>query len=77
MGAKAEIYSIMNDLKKAGKAVIMVSSELAECMGVSDRIYVMHEGEITGVIGTEEIENLTEEQVVGLATGANKKMSEG
>ncbi len=77
VGAKAEIYSIMNDLKKAGKAVIMVSSELAECMGVSDRIYVMHEGEITGVIGTEEIENLTEEQVVGLATGANKKMSEG
>lgn len=77
VGAKAEIYGIMNDLKKAGKAVIMVSSELAECMGVSDRIYVMHEGEITGVIGTEEIGNLTEEQVVGLATGANKKMSEG
>lgn len=77
VGAKAEIYSIMNDLKKAGKAVIMVSSELAECMGVSDRIYVMHEGEITGVIGTEEIKSLTEEQVVSLATGANKKMSEG
>lgn len=77
VGAKAEIYGIMNDLKKEGKAVIMVSSELAECMGVSDRIYVMHEGEITGAIETEEIKDLTEEQVVGLATGANKKMSEG
>lgn len=44
VGAKAEIFGIMNDLKKQGKAVIMVSAELAKCMGVSDRIYVMHEG---------------------------------
>lgn len=69
VGAKAEIYNIMNDLKKEGKAVIMVSSELAECMGVSDRIYVMHEGQITGLIEGEEMKHITEEMVVGYATG--------
>lgn len=71
VGAKAEIYSIMNDLKQQGKAVIMVTSELAECMGVSDRIYVMHEGVISGLIEGDEMKNLTEELVVGYATGAN------
>ena len=69
VGAKAEIYGIMNQLKQQGKAVIMVSSELAECMGVSDRIYVMHEGEMTGLIEGEDMKNLTEELVVGYATG--------
>ena len=69
VGAKAEIYGIMNQLKQQGKAVIMVSSELAECMGVSDRIYVMHEGEMTGLIEGEDIKHLTEEIVVGYATG--------
>lgn len=69
VGAKAEIYGIMNQLKKQGKAVIMVSSELAECMGVSDRIYVMHEGEMTGLIEGEDMKNLTEELVVSYATG--------
>lgn len=68
VGAKAEIYGIMNDLKKAGKAVIMVSSELAECIGVSDRIYVMHEGEMTGLI--EDPKEFTEELIVSCATGA-------
>ena len=71
VGAKAEIYMIMNDLKKEGKAVIMVSSELAECMGVSDRIYVMHEGEITGLIDRDQMKQVTEEMVVGYATAAN------
>ncbi len=68
VGAKAEIYGIMNDLKKAGKAVIMVTSELAECIGVSDRIYVMHEGEMTGLI--EDPKEFTEDLIVGCATGA-------
>lgn len=74
VGAKAEIYKIMNSLKEAGKAVIMVSSELAECMGVSDRIYVMHEGEMTGLIEGEDMKNVTEELVVGYATGAKKNL---
>lgn len=72
VGAKAEIYKIMNSLKEQGKAVIMVSSELAECIGVSDRIYVMHEGEMTGLI--EDPKEFTEELVVGYATGAKKNV---
>ena len=56
------------------QAVIMVSSELAECMGVSDRIYVMHEGEMTGIIEGEDMKNVTEELVVGYATGAKTNM---
>lgn len=74
VGAKAEIYKIMNALKEQGKGVIMVSSELAECMGVSDRIYVMHEGEMTGIIEGEDMKNVTEELVVGYATGAKTNM---
>ena len=70
VGAKAEIYTIMNELKTQGKAVVMVTSELAECLGVSDRIYVMHEGEITGLIENEDMKNVTEELVVGYATAA-------
>ncbi len=76
VGAKAEIYKIMNSLKERGKAVVMVSSELAECIGVSDRIYVMHEGEMTGVI--DDPKDFTEELVVGYATGAkNMNLSKG
>jgi len=72
VGAKAEIYKIMNQLKEQGKAVIMVSSELTECMGVSDRIYVMHEGEMTGIIEGEDMKHITEELIVGFATGTKK-----
>jgi len=72
VGAKAEIYKIMNGLKEQGKAVIMVSSELAECMGVSDRIYVMHEGEMTGIIEGQDMKHMTEELIVGFATGIQK-----
>ena len=70
VGAKAEIYKIMNGMKQQGKAVVVVSSELAECMGISDRIYVMHEGEMTGLIEGEDMKSITEELVVGYATGA-------
>ncbi len=48
VGAKYEIYCIINDLAAAGKSVIMISSELPEVLGMSDRIYVMNEGKITG-----------------------------
>ena len=74
VGAKAEIYKIMNGLKEQGKAVVVVSSELAECMGVSDRIYVMHEGEMTGLIEGEDMQHVTEELVVGYATGAKTNL---
>ena len=70
VGAKVEIYRIMNDLKAAGKAVIVVSSELTECMGISDRIYVMHEGFITGILEPGDMPGLTEDTVIKYATGA-------
>jgi ABC-type sugar transport system ATPase subunit len=65
VGAKFEIYQIMNDLAKQGKAIIMISSELPEVLGMSDRILVMHEGEITGEI--HDVEHATQEQIMELA----------
>ncbi|MCI6006015.1 MAG: multiple monosaccharide ABC transporter ATP-binding protein [Blautia sp.] len=54
VGAKYEIYCIINDLVAAGKSVIMISSELPEILGMSDRIYVMNEGRIAGELSAEE-----------------------
>lgn len=54
VGAKYEIYCIINDLVAAGKSVIMISSELPEVLGMSDRIYVMNEGRIVGELSGEE-----------------------
>ena len=54
MGAKYEIYCIINELAAAGKSVIMISSELPEVLGMSDRIYVMNEGKIVGELRQEE-----------------------
>ena len=50
VGAKVEIYNLMNDLKKHGIAVIFVSSEMPEVMGIADRIIVMCDGRITGEV---------------------------
>ena len=52
--AKYEIYCIIHDLVRAGKSVIMISSELPEVLGMSDRIYVMNEGQIVGELSQEE-----------------------
>ena len=54
VGAKAEIYSLMNDLAGQGLAIIMVSSELPEILGMCDRVYVMKSGKITGEFNREE-----------------------
>ena len=57
VGAKYEIYSLMNELKKMGKSIIMVSSDMPELMGMSDRIIVMSEGKISGELtGPEQFE---------------------
>ena len=66
VGAKHEIYEIMNDLAAQGKAIIMISSEMAELLGMSDRIYVMCNGKMRGEI-TEKAE-MTQENVMGYAT---------
>jgi ribose transport system ATP-binding protein len=66
VGAKTEIYQLMNALAKRGCAIIMISSELPEVLGMSDRILVMHEGRITGELSREEA---TQEKIMHLATG--------
>lgn len=66
IGAKKEIYSIMNELSENGVAIIMVSSELPEVLGVSDRIMVIHEGKVTGVLNREEAD---QEKIMVAATG--------
>jgi len=55
VGAKVSIYKLLNELKSAGMAIIMISSDLPEIMGVCDRVMVMHDGAITGLLNREEI----------------------
>ena len=57
----------MNDLARQGKAIIMVSSELPEILGMSDRILVMHDGRVTGEI--KDAKSATQEQIMELAVG--------
>lgn len=66
IGAKKEIYSIINDLAEKGVAIIMVSSELPEVLGMSDRVMVVHEGRVTGMLMKEEA---NQENIMILATG--------
>ncbi|RFC45878.1 MAG: ribose transport system ATP-binding protein/rhamnose transport system ATP-binding protein [Verrucomicrobia bacterium] len=65
VGAKFEIYLLMNELVAAGKSIIMISSELPEVLGMADRILVMHEGRITGEIADPR--SATQEQIMRLA----------
>ncbi|MFP4055588.1 MAG: sugar ABC transporter ATP-binding protein [Candidatus Brocadiia bacterium] len=67
VGAKYEIYLLINRLAEAGKAVLMISSELPEVLGMSDRILVMHEGRLTGEI--TDVPNASQEDVLRLAVG--------
>jgi ribose transport system ATP-binding protein len=66
VGAKAEIYKLMRNLANQGVAVWMISSDMEEVLGISDRIAVMHEGRITGEITRE---NFSEEAIMHLAVG--------
>jgi rhamnose transport system ATP-binding protein len=66
VGAKSEIHRLMCDLAEQGMAVLMISSELPEILGMSDRIGVMHAGRLAGVLSREEA---TPEQVLALALG--------
>ena len=64
VGAKLEIYNIMNELVDEGKSIIMISSEMPELMGMCDRIYIMHEGEIKGVLNRTEFSS---EKILSIA----------
>lgn len=65
MGAKYEIYMIMADLVREGKSIIMVSSEMPELIGMSQRIMVLCNGRLTGVLGKRDA---TQESIMRLAT---------
>ena len=66
VGAKAEIYQLIRKLASDGVSVIVISSEMEEVLGISDRIAVMHEGRLTGILQREQF---SEEAVMRLATG--------
>jgi ribose transport system ATP-binding protein len=66
VGAKAEIYQLMRRLAESGVAIIMISSDMEEVLGESDRVVVMHEGAITGVL---ERDDCSEENIMRLAVG--------
>jgi ribose transport system ATP-binding protein len=65
VGAKYEIYLLINKLAAEGKAVILISSELPEVLGMSDRIIVMHEGKIKGEV--TDVKNTTQEELLSMA----------
>jgi len=75
IGAKSEIYKLMTNLAKEGKCVIMISSEMTEILGMSDRIMVMSEGRITGVI--DNTEDVTQDMIFQMACGINEMPSAG
>ncbi len=66
IGAKQEIYKLMVDLVTQGKVIIMISSDMPELIGMSDRIIVMHKGEIKGSLTREEF---SQETILSLASG--------
>ncbi|RUV48183.1 sugar ABC transporter ATP-binding protein [Mesorhizobium sp. M7A.F.Ca.MR.228.00.0.0] len=70
IGAKAEIYGLMRALADAGVAVLMISSDMEEVIGVSDRIAVMHEGQISGILDKDRF---SQENVLLLAVGKQPK----
>ena len=68
VGAKAEIYHLINDLANEGYSIIMISSELPEIINMSSRIVVMHEGRITGILDGKETE-FVQEEIMNYAMG--------
>lgn len=66
IGAKKDIYDLMNELTAQGVSIIMVSSELPEVIGMSDRIMVIHEGHLAGIIDHKDA---TQTRIMTLATG--------
>ena len=74
VGAKAEIYQLLNALAKEGRAILMISSELNEVIGLSDRVYVMKDGEIVGELLRDE---LNQETIIKYAVGGEEKNAQG
>jgi rhamnose transport system ATP-binding protein len=74
VGAKSEIYTLIDELAKEGKAILLISSELEEVLAMSDRIVVMHEGKVSGEFTREEAD---QEKVMAAATGTNRQQTSG
>lgn len=72
IGAKSEIYRIMADLAAKGVAILMISSELPEVVGMSDRVLVMRAGHLVGEVGGSTGEAITQENIMAYATGARE-----
>jgi rhamnose transport system ATP-binding protein len=70
VGTKAEVHRLMSDLAARGVAVLMISSELPEVLGMADRVLVMREGRLTGELSRDEAD---EERVIRLATGHEER----
>ncbi|MFM0275338.1 sugar ABC transporter ATP-binding protein [Paraburkholderia aspalathi] len=71
IGAKSEIYRLIDDLARQGIGVVVISSELAEIIGVCDRTLVMRAGHIVGEVGGPDKEAITQENIMALAAGAD------
>ena len=71
IGAKSEIYRIIDELAQGGAAVLVISSELPEVVGIADRVVVMREGETVGEVGGTSGVPITEETIMALATGVD------
>ena len=76
IGAKSEIYRIINDLARAGVGVIVISSELPELIGIADRVLVMREGTIAGELGGYTGQSITQEAIIALATGSQTALAQ-
>ncbi|WP_333363331.1 ATP-binding cassette domain-containing protein [Microcoleus sp. N3A4] len=70
IGAKSEIYRIISELAAKGVAILMISSELPEIVGMSDRVLVMRAGSLVGEVGGSTGEKITQENIMAYATGA-------
>jgi ribose transport system ATP-binding protein len=66
VGAKAEIYQLMRSLAERGIAILMISSDMEEILGTSNRVLVMHEGSVTGILDRSQC---SEEAIMRLAVG--------
>jgi ribose transport system ATP-binding protein len=72
IGAKSEIYRLIDDLARRGVGVIVISSELPEIVGICDRVLVMREGKIAGEVGGVGYPPITQENIVAIATGVKE-----
>lgn len=77
VGAKAEIYRIVAALASRGVAVVFISSELPEIVGMCDRVLVMREGEIVGELDPTQGEEITQENIMAFATGVRASIGVG